>query len=374
MAQWVVFDRPVLGQEPADSLTTFVFMLNLASQEATGVVAASVSVDQVLARLRGSTVSDAVLAGLVVDDSPGTTFISAPSTVPTRGANTHDTFQDFSGFVLLGLSLLEERHITDVEFVLDAQYLPLPGAPVEAATRRVFTELVTGAEHLARRHGRTVLQTTLGHSADESAGDTPLGGLMAEHGFSLRHTETHGVLDELPSTAPPLPTGLRVHIIHDYAVPPMYVDDITDLLALASIDIPHGTLTTEPARWTPQRLIDAAARLHDRGGAHLLAILVDDSGRTVALTEFHHHPGALAEVAEQGVTIVARDARRRGAGRAVTQWGLVAVDKYWPEVRTVYSSHGSDNLALAAIAATVGRRTVSGSSAWEKDITHEHKY
>ena len=68
MPQIAQFDRPVASEEPSDDLRNFVFMANLAAQEATGDAAASVSVERVFSRLKGSSESDSIMLALVDEE------------------------------------------------------------------------------------------------------------------------------------------------------------------------------------------------------------------------------------------------------------------------------------------------------------------
>ena len=366
MPQIAQFDRPVASEEPSDDLRNFVFMANLAAQEATGDAAASVSVERVFSRLKGSSESDSILLALVDEelDAPcsalGHPLIS--SSAPEDASPVHDIL----GFTHLSIPLLEERDIIEFELVLDVDYLPMPGEDLDDEARTVIRTLVDAAADAARALGRHVLQIWIVHPTGEAPGTGPMAQILAALGFERALTEVQSVLPVPDSRPATLPEGLRVEVVADYTVPPHFVDDVLRLLSDASADVPHGGLRTERAVWTPQRLADAAARLRDRDGRHLLVMLVDAEGSALALTEFMTHAGSTPGVVEQGVTFVAAGHRGRGLGLAVKRWGLSAVRAAWPNAARVYTSNAATAEAMLRINDAVGREPVSGSSAWQR--------
>ena len=127
------FDRPNLNWEASDDLRGFVFLANLAAQEASGDPAASVSVERVHTRLQGSAESDSLLLALVEDnqidpEAPRSELglPLLPSSVPTDLVG-EPPVHEILGFTHLALPLREERDVIEFEIVLDAEYLPLPG-------------------------------------------------------------------------------------------------------------------------------------------------------------------------------------------------------------------------------------------------------
>lgn len=367
-------DRPASapGVEltPADVVRTFVFTANLAAQENSGDAASSVSVQRVLHRLRGSAESDSVLLALTDAPTAPTRGESAlgypllPATDHTGGDGEQEP-TEYLGFVHLNLPLLEDRHVMEFECVLDVGLLPVPGEELSDEARAVYGRLLSEAESVARRLGRSVLQLWLMHPAAEPPGTGTFARVLSEHGFTAELAEIQGVI-ELTEPAPPvLPEGMLCTVVEDYRVPPSLLAGVLGLLTAASTDIPHGGLQAERSVWTPDRLADAAARLRDRGAENQLVVLHDTTG-VLALTEFSRHTGSDPEVVEQGVTIVAARARGRGLGRMVKETGLARLRDRWPRVRRVYTSNAVDNRGMRAVNAALGTRTISASSAWQK--------
>lgn len=366
------FDRPVSAEEPADDLRTFVFMANLAAQQATSDTAAGVSLERVFSRLRGSSESDSILLALVDGELAGAEASTSalghpliPSSVPSSVPADASPLHDILGFTHLSVPLLEERDIVEFEIVLDVDFLPLPGETLTSPARAVIRTLVDAATATTRTLGRRVMQLWLMHPLAEEPGTGPLAETLRELGFDLALTEVQSVIPVPRSRPASLPRGMRVEVVGDYSVPPHFIDDVLTLLSDASADAPHGRLVTERAVWTPRRLSDVAARVRDRGGRHLLVLLVDADGRAVALTEFMAHAGSAPDVVEQGVTFVAADHRGRGLGLDVKRWGLAAVDEAWPRAGRVYTSNPTDHPAMLRINDKLGREPVSGSSAWQ---------
>ena len=212
-----------------------------------------------------------------------------------------------------------------------------------------------------------MLQLWLVHPLGQQPGTGPLAEALSSLGFEMALAEEQAVLP-VPGHRPegaPAP-GMRLEVIADYDVPPHLVDDVLGLLSDASVDVPHGKLSFERVEWTPARLAEAAVRLKDRGGRHLLVLLVDADGRAVALTEFMAHAGSTPGVLEQGVTFVAAGRRGEGLGLAVKRWGLSAVSEAWPQSRRIYTSNPTAQPAMLRINATLGAEAVSGSSAWQR--------
>lgn len=356
-------------------MLTFVFLANLAAQEASGDPAASISVERVVHRLAGSAESDSVMLGLLPEPDAAATealprsplgYPLIPSTQPADAPA--DGFFDFLGFAHISLPQLEERHILEFEIVLDADLQPLPGEDFSSEALRTIAALLAGVEHVARLRRRSVLQLSIMHPAGQRPGTGAMAAVLRGHGYRAGLTEVQSVLAVPAHDPADPPAGYRVQILQDYRVPPELIDDVAALFTTASADVPHGTMSTEPAQWDARRLADAAARLRDRGGRQLMALLIDPAGQAHALSEFLWHAGSRPDVVEQGAVIVARGRRRRGLGTAALAWGLAALRVAWPDAERVYSSEATDDPAMAAIAAALGATAISGSSSWEKTL------
>ncbi|RNE49338.1 GNAT family N-acetyltransferase [Corynebacterium alimapuense] len=374
---FVHFDRPVPGWEPADGIRTLVFLANLAAQETTGDTASSTSTERLVHRLVGSTVHD-VLALALIDDlpvPPGSKLsdLGYPL-VPATGDDDTELVDDAEGFLLLGLPLQEDTGVVEVEFILDAGYLPIPGEVLEAEGKHVIHRLLAEAERVARVIGRNTLQTWLLHSPDEPAGTGEFADLLREYGYLPGLTEIQGFVDiqsNIATTAIgeslPQDASLRAEIIRDLCVPEALIPGLIELYRLASVEVPHGSLDAEPVEWTPRRLHQAAKRVVTTERSMLSVLLIDDSG-VIGLSEVTCHPGSDPDVLEQGITIIHPRARGRGLGLLLKRELLHAVATELPAARRIYTSCASVNSAMIAVNEALGWRVLSGGSGWQKHL------
>lgn len=361
--QLVHLARPVPGQGPADVIRTFVFLSNLAAQEATGDRFASVTADRVLTRLVGSEESEVILFALIDTEL---TPVIAPSgelglpVIASSADPDRDRDYEVAGFAYVTVPLLEERRVLEVELILDVTHrpLPLPGVPQEPMTPEaasVRTALLAGVENYARRLSRDVL-ILWGerHSA-------------APPGFTRAVDVEHWVF-ELPAVEAETPEGWRVAVVENYRLDGAVADEVARLLTVASTDAEHGRLYAEPTRWDAERLRRASARQRARGERNLLVTLTDPQGRVVALSEFSAHASGDPSVAEVGVIVVDRRSRSRGLGHAVFSAGLRAVHLAWPDVTRLYASAAAQDSASAALLAPFAPEFIGGAVGWQKVV------
>lgn len=336
--QLIPLDRPVPGAEPADDVVNLVFLANLAAQETTGDTASSTSVERVQHRLRGSTEYDTHAFKLVAPD------------------------EDPAGYLLLSTPLLEDTAVADIEIILDAAFLPLPGAGFDPDGRDVLQALYDAAESRAASLGRHVLQTWLLHPADETPGTGEWAELLRGRGYELGLTEIQGVVEV--GTAPTWPDGLTVNIVRDLCFPAPLVDGVLALYHRASLDVPHGGMQAEPVDWTPARLEAAARRVRSTNREVVSVVLSDESG-VIGISEVTRFPGSEPGIAEQGITMIAPRARGHGHGLRLKQAVLHAAAAELGAAR-VYTSNAADNRWMIDINRRLGWRVVSGGSGWQK--------
>lgn len=338
-------------------LRELAFLANLAAQETTGDTATSLSVERLAHRLRGSAVYDSVALARI--DAP----VDRPHSSLDYPVVT-DPDCEVDGFLLLGMPLTEDRTILDVEIILDATHLPLPGATFDPEGRAVIEELLAEADAVGARLGRTTLQTWLLHPADEEPGTGEFADVLRSAGYRLGLTEIQG---HLPVTHRPVNHPWELTAIVDLAVPEDVVDDVIELYQLGSDDMPRGGLQDTDITWTRQRLADAAARLTDTGRRSLNVLARDQSG-PVGLTEVTMHQGSDETVLEQDLTVVATRARGRGVAKALKQELLNRAREVFPAAGRVYTSCAADNHAMIAVNDALGWTRISGGSGWEKRL------
>ena len=344
--------------EPADCLRSFVFDANLAAQEASGDPAASSSPRRVLQRLQGSTESRTLLFGLT-DSALGE---AGELGLPVISAAEPSPEIDFDGFIHISLPLLEETDNADVECVLAADLLPLPGEELEPEALEVTRALAREALRLARELGRRTVQVGMLYPPDADFHYDPMSQAYTELGFTRKHSE-HQMYVDITDT-PPI---LGAHVWPDYDIPEEFLDDVLRLLTLASTDAVFGDLSVEPIVWTRQRLQEAHARLRSRH-AHTLLVAIIEDGRAVSLTELSRHSDADPEVCEWTLTVTDRAHRQRGLATRAKQHAQHAVSHHWPDVRRAYCSVADADPAMNALYARLGAHAISASSAYELTV------
>lgn len=143
-------------------MRSFIFDANLYAQEASGDPAASSAPSRVVQRLQGSTESVTYLFGLTED----TPLEVGKLGFPTIPAVEPSPELDFDGFIHISLPLLEETQNAEIECVLGADYLPLPGEELEPEALAVTRQLAEHAMALARQFGRSVAQIGMLYPAE----------------------------------------------------------------------------------------------------------------------------------------------------------------------------------------------------------------
>ncbi|MDO5511324.1 GNAT family N-acetyltransferase [Corynebacterium sp.] len=336
--QLVPLDRPVPGAEPAADVVNLVFLANLAAQEITGETASSTSVERVQNRLRGSVEYDTRAFSLVAPD------------------------EDPAGYLLLSTPLLEDTQVADVEVILDAAHLPLPGADFEPEARAVLDHLYSAAESLAHKLGRRLVQTWLLHPAAEEPGTGDWAHLLRSRGYELGLTEVQGVVTV--GDAPTWPAGVTVEVVRDLQFPTALVPGVLELYHRASVDVPHGGMQADPVDWTPKRLRAAAERVRTTRREVVTVVLSDATG-PIGISEITRFPGSEPGIAEQGITMISPTARGRGYGLELKKAALQAASAELGATR-VYTSNAADNPWMIRINRHLGWQVISGGSGWQK--------
>lgn len=350
---------------PSDAVRTFAFMANLYAQEASGDPAASASPERVVHRLRGSNESTTHIFALVEGTQPLGEV--SPLGVPLIPSTGECPDYDYAGFIHISVPLLEEKDTADLDFVLDVNFLPLPGQPLDDDAQQVATTLVSHGMELAQKMGRSTLQASSLHADGTSADADPFSAAYREAGFNIKHAERQLKVQvpEYPATVL-IPAGFSAHAWLDYDIPEDYLDDVIRLLTVASEDSLTGDLSVEPIQWNRARLAEAHGRLRSRNAHTLMVALVDDSTQTVvALTELGRHAGSDPEVAEWTVTVTAREWRQQQLATKIKLFSLTKLREHWPDVQRTYASIGVDDTAMNHIFDGLGATGISQSEAWE---------
>lgn len=349
---------PVAGEEPADQVRTFVFMSNLATQEASGNRDASVSVERIITDLAGSTE--------LVSQLHVATFDDAEHLTATLGDNLDEPYVEAEGWVKINLPLIDDQHAASLEIVLDAGHQPLPGQELTPEAGEIIQALLAHGEHTttSKPWQRSIFHTAHLHPAGEVL-HCDYCALLEHTGYRKAHEEIQQVLNlaDMPQgwRAP----GLAVHQIIGTDFPEALIDGVVELQDIAATDVPHGALTTNPAQWSPIRLAQQSERIR-KTGAQLVTVLFTDAEGVVAFSTASLPPGANPDAAEQGLTIVHPRARGQNLGRAVKLACLELLRTQHPRVLQVATSNAVDNQAMLAINRALGAREVSRTTLWEK--------
>lgn len=363
-------DSPVPGlTEPADCVRAFVFSANLAAQEATGDTAASTSPERVLNRLKGSKESRTLLFAVL--DGPTPINEVDEFGLPLISSTVHSPDLSFAGFIHLSLPLLEEKNLAEIECVFGMDYLPMPGAALQRQERELADWMGSQALMIMRRMGRSVAQVGLLHPQQACESWDPMSATYRRLGFSPRFTE-HQMLIEVPDNPPVplLPHEVNTHVWADYDIEDAFLDQVLDLLSMASSDSFYGQLTVEPIKWTRTRLEEAHARLRDRH-AHTLLIALISGNKVLALSELSHQEHGDPAVAEWTLTVTRRGYRRRGLAWAAKLAALAACRAQWPSVSRTYTSVATNDAAMVTLSSRLGARILSTSSSWELTLPEE---
>ena len=358
---------PVAGQEPGDQVRSFVFMSNLAAQEASGDRDVSVSVERIITDLAGSPELASSLF-VATRDEP----VDLTATVPA-GMEDEEPWVEAEGWVKINLPLIDDRDSAAIEIVLDAGHQPLPGEALSAEATTLVDALLTHAETTAGTPpwSRRILHTAHMHPSAPTTG-CDYCAVLERAGYRRAHEEIQQVLDldNLPAARRCLKNGgfdgeFTLHRITGTSFPEGLIAGIVELQDIAATDVPHGSLTTDPTRWSPRRLAEQSERIN-KTGAQLVTVIITDADGVVAFSTISLPPGANPEAAEQGLTIVHPRARGQRLGRAVKLACLDLLHDTHPRVGRVATSNAVDNQAMLAINRALGAREVSRTTLWEK--------
>lgn len=355
--------------EPSDAVRTFAFMANLYAQEASGDPAASASPERVVHRLRGSNESQTHIFALVQGKPPlGEVSALGLPQIPSTGVCPD---YDYVGFIQLSIPLLEEKETADVDFVLDVNFLPLPGEALDEDAQIVAEKLVEAGIEISTKLGRSTVQTGSLHSADTEADADPFTASYRRAGFMIKHAERQIMIPipDKPATAL-VPTGLSTRAWPDYDIPEDYLDDVIELLTVASEDSLTGDLSVEPIKWNRTRLSEAHGRLRSRNAHTLIVALIDEaSNSVVSLTELGRHAGADPEVAEWTMTVTDRRVRKQQMATILKMVALTELREHWPQVERTYTSIGVKDQTMNRIYAKLNAQGISQSESWELSLS-----
>lgn len=353
-------------------------MANVAAQETAGDAAVSTSPQRVYERLAGTRELDAIL--YAVSDSPvadaglGHDEIGAVL-CPAEGEGPN---AELVGFLYIGLPLLEDRDVAELECVLDVEFLPLPGERPSLATRELAHWLVEQGVRACVAQGRRRVVAGV-QSADQDFGADPFAHAFDVHGFAPKNTEAQlrVPLESLLSM-----TGRRSEnstATADASVEPIspvclglsalswqgpdlgeHTEAALALLRVAEADTHTGDLLADDVEWDRQRLAEVRAATLRTG--------LFEGGRLAGLAEIARQPGADPRMAELTCVVIDRACRGRGLSYVLLRELGKAALEHWPDVADVYTTLSIGDEVAQRLAAGVGAQVLSYAQTLERRV------
>src|SRR5699024_10895540 len=134
---------------------------------------------------------------------------------------------DYAGFIHISVPLLEEKDTADLDLVLDVNFLPLPGQPLDDDAQHVADTLVNHGLDWEQKTARRSLQASSLHADGTPADAAPFCAAYRAAGFNIKHAERQVKVHvpEYPATVL-TPAGFSAHAWLDYDIPEDFLDDV----------------------------------------------------------------------------------------------------------------------------------------------------
>lgn len=261
--------------------------------------------------------------------------------------------------------------------LLDNRHLVEPDLQVHPEERRhgAGHALITEAEDLARREGRTLVVGY--HKEPLSVSGRSAGrGFALAHGYSAVLMEPQRELDledssrrwdDLEASCRPYAKGYRLVTWQD-RWPDRYLADRVLFGRRMSTDAPLGGADRREEAWDETRVRSMEALDGRKHHTRMSAVAVEEkSGRAVAFTELTVALGA-PERALQGDTLVLSGHRGHRLGTLVKVANLRALAELSPGTRRVITSNAQENTWMIAVNDALGCKVVSYGLTWQKRL------
>lgn len=340
----------------------YAFSATLAIQDITGLATSGVSAPHIAKRLEPSAESEAMLFGLV----------STQHLRPVTDLGYPELFTadlDFvEAWLFVSLPLLEDRGVIEANFTFDSEVAPLPGAPTPAAP---WASALSLLDDLSARLARPTCQLWVTHALD--APEPPQ---VREYGYTPAFREDQATFRADAIRSLPSSSLAEFAVVHGpgfsvrRTAAPGELEQFSRLLTSASRDYPRGELVMDTIEWDLARILDAGARLQDRGGLQLTGLAYLD-GECVGLCEVVRYTSDDPKVCELGLVYVLPEHRGRGIGSAMLRVTLERAKEEWEDLETVYCSYPADSPAANALMGQLGAEVVSTTTAWQR-VTGRH--
>lgn len=332
----------------------YAFSATLAIQDITGLATSGVTASHIAKRLEPSAESEAILFGL--------SSAQAPRPVTDLGYPELFPGDPVDAWLFVSLPLLEDLGVVEANLTLDAEIAPLPGEPLPEAPWHSALSLL---DDLSARLERPARQLWVTHAC--GAPEPPY---VRAFGYRPAFREDQATFSVDAVSALPRTDAAAFDVVSGpgfdapRTAPPGELAQFSRLLTAASADYPRGELVMDTIEWDLERIVDAGARLNDRGGAQLTG-LAYAGGEIVGLCEAVHYSSDDPAVCELGLVYVLPAFRGLGIGAGLLHATLERAREVWDDLETVYCSSPADSAAAAALLSALGAEVVSSTTAWQ---------
>ena len=232
--------------------------------------------------------------------------------------------------------------------------------------RGIGTALLAFGEERVREDGRTQVSTQthfLPEPGDASAA------FLHRRGYAAAITNVQRELTLGPDTPPPerVDPGYEVEAVE--GMPPQeWLADLGTLMGRMSTDAPQGDLDRGAEDWDAERYADNVRTQVDAGRRVLTSVARDrESGRLAAFS-VAVIPASTPGRAIQHETLVLREHRGHGLGRAVKESLAALLRERAPEVRLVRTWNANGNGPMIAVNEALGYVAVAVETDWQKRV------
>ena len=276
------------------------------------------------------------------------------------GEEADENDGDATGTVLAAAELVLARRDNPTLALVDLAVHP------DHRRRGTGTLVLDHLLRLAQEAGRT---TVLAETAYPTGGSDPGEAFLRAHGFEVGQTMHRNDLDVRthPPGEAPVVDGYAIETSTDDTLD-AWLEDRAHLSRRMSTDAPVGDLDLAEEEWDADRVReqrDATKRSNRRAVESVARHL--GTGRLVAFTQLQV-PTAEPVLAYQQDTLVLREHRGHGLGRALKGANLRAAREVFPELVTVRTWNAQENGPMIRVNEALGYRTTAIQREWQRRL------
>lgn len=288
-----------------------------------------------------------------------------------------------AGALSISYPLRDNLETADLEVMLADDFV---GSGIEAILLRI-------AEDVVRAQGRTRLEVWTEHSAWEEASEAdtrlvhavvtalPTDGTMVspvqtslsvelqEAGYRAEFSEWINVLnvDQHESMAIPV-EGYEALTWHSPQSPLELLNELAPLYALASTDMPSGSLTRSDEVWDVGRVVRKEQLATRSNTEWLVAAVRPVGGELVGWSKINVTGGDAPVAAFQEGTLTREEHRGRGLATWMKRANVAQLRDLYPSVRRVWTWNSGGNTPVIALNIRFGFTPARLAVAWEKKL------